>query len=120
MPESPVIQVTIDLDRVADLIADKVAERLLRQRADASGDAVWMTTREAAEYLGMTVNALHRLTAERRVPFSQDRPGAKCWFRRSELDAYREQDRRVLSEPFCERFQRFQRLENRLAEPKVT
>jgi excisionase family DNA binding protein len=94
MREPLPMQVTVDLDRLADLIADRVAERLLALGGGVGREAAWLTTREAAEYLGMTVNALHRLTAERRVPFSQDRPGAKCWFRRSDLDAYRERDRR--------------------------
>jgi len=49
----------------------------------------WLTTREAAEYLGMSVPALHRLTAERAIPFEQDGPGAKCYFKRSELDDWR-------------------------------
>jgi excisionase family DNA binding protein len=49
----------------------------------------WLTTRQAAEYLGITPNALHKLTAARAIPFEQDGPGAKCWFRRSELDAWR-------------------------------
>ena len=35
-----------------------------------------------------------RMTAERRIPFSQDRPGARCWFRRSDLDRWREQTAR--------------------------
>ncbi len=49
----------------------------------------WLTTAGAAAYLGLSVGALHRLTAARRVPFEQDAPGAKCWFRRSELDRWR-------------------------------
>jgi len=49
----------------------------------------WLNTRQAADYLGMTLNGLHKLTAARALPFEQDGPGAKCWFRRSELDAWR-------------------------------
>lgn len=49
----------------------------------------WMTTAEAAVYLGLTVAALHRLTAARTVPFEQDVPGGKCWFKRSDLDDWR-------------------------------
>jgi excisionase family DNA binding protein len=93
MREPVPIQVTLDLDRLADLIAERVAERILAHGAGAAQGS-WLTTREAAEHLGMTVNAMHRLTAARQIPFSQERPGGKCWFRRSDLDAYREQDRR--------------------------
>lgn len=49
----------------------------------------WMGTREAAAYLGLTPNALHKLTSSRTVPFHQDVPGGKCWFLKSELDAWR-------------------------------
>jgi excisionase family DNA binding protein len=49
----------------------------------------WLSTREAAEHLGMSVNALHKLTAERSIPFTQDAPGARCYFKRSDLDAWR-------------------------------
>jgi excisionase family DNA binding protein len=74
------------LDRLADMVAERVAARLASSTA---GDDRWMSTAEAAEYLGMSTNALHRLTSERKVPFSQDRPGGKCWFKRSDLDAWR-------------------------------
>jgi excisionase family DNA binding protein len=49
----------------------------------------WLTTKQAADYLGMTANALHKLTAARTIPFEQDAPGGKCWFRCSDLDAWR-------------------------------
>jgi excisionase family DNA binding protein len=49
----------------------------------------WLSTREAATYVGKSVSAMHRLTAERAIPFEQDAPGGKCWFRRADLDAWR-------------------------------
>lgn len=74
-----------DLDQLADLLAPLLAERMApRTEPDA-----WMTTRQAAGYLGLTVPALHRLTASREVPFEQDGPGCKLWFRRAELDVWR-------------------------------
>jgi excisionase family DNA binding protein len=53
----------------------------------------WLTTREAAEHLGLSVHALHRLTAERSIPFEQDGPGARCYFQRQDLDAWRKHRR---------------------------
>jgi excisionase family DNA binding protein len=51
----------------------------------------WLTTKEAAVYLGLSgPTALHRLTSERRIAFSQESHGGKCWFRRADLDAFRE------------------------------
>jgi excisionase family DNA binding protein len=49
----------------------------------------WMDSRHAADYLGITRNALHKMTAARSIPFEQDEPGCKCYFRRSDLDAWR-------------------------------
>jgi excisionase family DNA binding protein len=49
----------------------------------------WLSTREAAAYLGISPNALHKLTAARAIRFEQAKPGAKCWFRKSDLDAWR-------------------------------
>jgi hypothetical protein len=50
----------------------------------------WLDTRRAAEHLGMSVNALDKLTSSRTIPFHQDVRGGKCWFRRSESDDWRE------------------------------
>jgi excisionase family DNA binding protein len=49
----------------------------------------WMTTREASTYLGITRNAMHKLSSARRISFSQDMPGGKLFFRRADLDAWR-------------------------------
>lgn len=71
----------------------ELARRLVRflpapAEPDAGG---WLDARAAAAHLGLPVAQLHRLTGERALPFSQERPGAKCYFRRADLDAYREQ-----------------------------
>jgi hypothetical protein len=50
----------------------------------------WLTTAEAEAHLGCSPNALHKLTAAGAVPFQQDCPGAKLYFKRSELDDWRE------------------------------
>ena len=48
------------------------------------------STEDAADYFGFeSVDPLHKLTAARRIEFSQEGPGAKTWFRRSALDDYR-------------------------------
>ena len=48
-----------------------------------------MTTKDAAAYLGLTANALHKLPRLVTSHSPQDTPGGKCWFLRSELDAWR-------------------------------
>jgi excisionase family DNA binding protein len=57
--------------------------------APAASEDGWLSTRQAADYLGISTNALHKLTASRAIRFEQDKPGGKCWFKRSELDAFR-------------------------------
>jgi excisionase family DNA binding protein len=71
---------------------EQLAERLapyLRPVDPPPVDDGWLTTKTAAAYLGMSVNALHKATAERRIPFSQSGPGARCYFRRADLDDWR-------------------------------
>lgn len=54
----------------------------------------WLDAKAAAAYLGFaSAHPLHKLTARREIAFSQDATGGKCWFRRSDLDAYRLQGR---------------------------
>lgn len=49
----------------------------------------WLSTREAAEYAGTTVNALHKAMSAREIHFEQDTRGGRGWFKRSDIDAWR-------------------------------
>ena len=73
------------LDALAERLAPRLVERLGTHKADAER---WMTTREAAAYIGRSVAALHKLTAARAIPFEQECPRARCYFKRSDLDAW--------------------------------
>jgi excisionase family DNA binding protein len=75
-----------DLERLADLVAERIMARF--EVVDATEDR-WMTSAEAATYLGMTRNALDKLCAARTVPFEQDVRGGKRWFKSADLDAWR-------------------------------
>jgi uncharacterized protein YidB (DUF937 family) len=66
------------IDSLDDDALEHLAERLGPRLADL-----------VAARLGRSPNALHKLTAGREVPFAQDVAGGKCWFLRSELDAWR-------------------------------
>jgi excisionase family DNA binding protein len=67
-----------------------IAERLAPfLPAPAPADDAWLNVKEAAAHLGISTHAVHRLVAQREIPFHQSRPNAKCWFRRRELDAWR-------------------------------
>lgn len=72
------------LERLAERLAPRLERRLSSRPSDR-----WLPAREAAAHLGMSVHALHKLTAARAIPFEQDGPGCKLWLQRSELDRWR-------------------------------
>ena len=74
------------------LLAARLAPHLqtvMDQSPDVAPDE-WLDSRGAAGCLGKSVAAIHKLTAARAIPFEQEGPGCKLWFRRSALDAWRE------------------------------
>jgi excisionase family DNA binding protein len=50
----------------------------------------WLDSEATAEYLSLPLSTLHKLTAERAIPFTQDGRGCKLYFKRSALDTWRE------------------------------
>lgn len=90
-PPSLAAALVAELDEAAlDVLAERLAPRLAgRLTTSAPLDDGWLDARGAADYLSMTATALHKLTAARAIPFEQDAPGCKLWFKRSELDAWR-------------------------------
>ncbi len=83
------------LDVLAERLAPRLKARLAQTPNAEAGADRWMTTTEAAVYLGMTPNAMHKLTAARALPFAQDGPGCRCYFKRSDLDRWRDSGSRV-------------------------
>ncbi len=80
------------VESLDDAALEHLAERLvphLEGRTQASDDR-WLSASDAAAHLGISVHALHKLTAARAVPFEQDGPGCKLWFRRSDIDRWRQ------------------------------
>ena len=75
---------------VLEVLADRLAPVLQARRGSGQEPAEsWLDTKAAAAYLCLTVTAIHKLTAARRIPFEQEGPGCKCWFRRTDLDEWR-------------------------------
>src|SRR4051794_32560650 len=66
------------LDQLAEWLAPRVQARLTRE---AGHDDAWLDARQAAAHLGLSVTALHKLTAARLIPFEQEGPGCRLWFR---------------------------------------
>jgi excisionase family DNA binding protein len=98
MSGPPVPTLALDRDTV-EALAEAVAARVeaLAERAREDG---WMTSAEAARYLAVPISTLRKWTAAGAVPFSQDMPGGRCYFKRGELDRWRgEAGRGVGSSP---------------------
>lgn len=76
------------LDALAEAIADRVEARSSR-RTDSKENEGWLDSKGAAEYLALSVPAIHRLTAAQEIPFFQDQPRGRCFFKRSVLDRWR-------------------------------
>ncbi|MFN8204578.1 MAG: helix-turn-helix domain-containing protein [Solirubrobacteraceae bacterium] len=87
------IAITVEIpDEEIERVVARAVARVLDERAPA--DDGWLASGQAAAYLGLpSTNALHKLTAARKIAFEQDKRGGKCWFRRSDLDAYRRGER---------------------------
>ncbi len=79
---------------LSERLAPRLEARFAQSPNSGAGADRWMTTAEAAAYLGVTPNALHKLTRARAIPFSQDGPGCRCYFKRSDLDRWRDSSAR--------------------------
>jgi excisionase family DNA binding protein len=75
------------LGRLADLVAERVAARIALHSSPAPDR--WMTTKEAALYLRVSISELQRAAAVGAVPHEQDGPGARLYFRAADLDDWR-------------------------------
>jgi excisionase family DNA binding protein len=86
------------LDELLDDLARRVARAVAAQFAAAGGSSApeWLDSRAAAEYLGVHRDTVRKLAAERAIQAHQDGPGCKLFFRRSELDEWRQQGGRVV------------------------
>lgn len=69
-----------------DIIAEAIAERLAVYHKD------FLTTREAATYLNMSVSYLYKLTMDRGIPYSKPL-GKVCYFERADLDNWLRKNR---------------------------
>jgi excisionase family DNA binding protein len=79
------------LDEFISQLAERVATRVAEQaNTSAAGGGDWFDSRHAADYLGIHRDTLRKLAAERAIPSEQDGPGCKLYFRRSDLDAWRQ------------------------------
>lgn len=85
---SPISIDLVEVEALANVLAEKVAARLGPQAMDDG----WMTSAKAADYLAVPISTVRKLTAAGSIPFAQDVPGGRCYFKRSELDRWRQDE----------------------------
>jgi excisionase family DNA binding protein len=72
------------VEAIAVRAAEIVVERL---QVESQAWPEWMGIETAARYLDCSVERLRKLQGRRQLPFHQEAPGCRVFFRRSDLDA---------------------------------
>jgi excisionase family DNA binding protein len=57
-------------------------------RDDPEPSPEWMNVNTAARYLDVSTERVRKLVARREIPFTQEAPGCRVFFSRSDLDAW--------------------------------
>jgi excisionase family DNA binding protein len=68
----------------------RFAERLAPYLPHDDDEDRWLTSHEAAEYLGVSYSTISKLVAARTIPSTQEVEGGRHYFRRADLDGYRQ------------------------------
>lgn len=76
------------LDTLLDQLADRIVDRLSHHDQEPAQDS-WLTLAEAAKYLSLHPDTLRKHAKAGRMPYEQEGPGCRMYFRGSELDAWR-------------------------------
>ena len=81
---------TIEIpDGILDAIVAAVVARaieLLGAQLEQEAWPEWMSVEKAAKYLDVSPERLRKLQARREIPFHQEAPGCRVFFRRHDLD----------------------------------
>ena len=83
------VTVRLELDdRVLDMIAERVADKLAARLALPGAPAAtpWMSAQAAADYIGCSLSRVRKLTMLGDLPTHRD--GGRVLYRREDLDAY--------------------------------
>jgi excisionase family DNA binding protein len=77
-------------DELVELLAQRILERLEQRQAARAAPAAspWLTFAQACIYLGLSRNALYKLTAARAIPCRKKHGGQGLRFHRDELDQW--------------------------------
>jgi len=72
------------IEEIAERAAQIVVERM---GLESQTWPQWMSVETAAKYLDVSPERLRKLQARRLLPFHQEGPGCRVFFRRTDLDA---------------------------------
>lgn len=80
------LNVLIDVAELAERVADVVASRLEERLGSQATD--WLDVTAAAAHLGCSPERVRKLIARRAIPFHQERPGSRIFLSRKEIDEW--------------------------------
>lgn len=75
------------IEQLVELIASRVLA-VLGECEDGRRWPEWMSVETAAGYLDVSPERVRKLVARREIPFSQEAPGCRVFFRRADLDKW--------------------------------
>lgn len=81
----------LDLTPIVESLREHLRGDLLRELGGDRDHAKWpewMSVETAANYLDVTVERVRKLKDRREIPYYQEAPGCRVFFRRSELDEW--------------------------------
>ena len=89
LPSSPgALSCSVVLSQdVVEAIAERAAQIVLERESRTTGWPEWMGVETAARYLDISPERVRKLQARRLIPYHQEGPGCRVFFRRAELDA---------------------------------
>lgn len=76
------------LAELEQLIADRVDAALAEQARSTETWPEWMSVETAARYLDCSPERVRKIAARRQIPFVQERPAARVFFSRADLDGW--------------------------------
>jgi excisionase family DNA binding protein len=74
-------------DAVAEIVERVAALVVERMQVESHSWPEWMSVETAARYLDVSPERLRKLQARRQLPYHQEGPGCRVFFRQKELDA---------------------------------
>lgn len=77
------------LDGLIDLLCDRIADRVAVRLQPIPEQDAWLDLSDAAEYLRLHPDTLRKRAKAGLIPFEQDAPRCRLFFRRTDLDAWR-------------------------------